>query len=292
MLKLMKYEFRKGLAMKGVILGVIAALAILFTVSYSLESIRSSSFMTMGVVFTVIAVVFAYIYVAFENVFSLSQEIDSNKGYMLFMTPSSSYKIIAAKMLTGLIQMLVLVVVFLALAYYLVLVMNIVDGNNLSEVLPFVIVRKLLIDDPHIYFLRVAFYIGVSWTFGVLFMMLAGSLSVILTSFLKLGNRVLNALVTFVMFLIIKFGGDILSGTIIKATGVNGEVVIPGDEFNFMTGNIHMSFDIADQAYNTVMSTTLDATRTTSLITVAVYIALSVVIYLVASYLLERKVNL
>lgn len=285
MFKLMKYEFRKGLAPKGVILGVILALAMLYTGVFATASEDSSgTFVGMSIFFTVVVGTFAYFYVAFENVFSLYQEINSDRGYMIFMTPNSSYKIIAAKMVTGLIQMMVMVGVFLALIYYYVFVGTYFTLGSASDLNPFVILNRILVEDPDMYMLRIMFYVGVMWTFGLLFMMVAGSLSVVLTSFINVKNKALNVVVTFIVFLIIKFGGDFISTKMADLAGTEEMVVVPGGEFKFLVGGFGF--------YGEVMSSWLEATRVIALIAVLVYVALTITVYLLASWMLDKKVNL
>lgn len=285
MLKVMKYEFRKGLAMKGIMLGVLFALAVLYTFSLMMSGADSTgSFVGMTVFLTVVVCLFAYFFVAFENVFSLYQEINSDRGYMLFMTPNSSYKIIAAKVLTGLIQMIVMILIFLLVLYYYVFAASAYfEGPYFMS--PMRIFSTLILEDPEMLTLRIIFYIGLMWTFGLLFMMVAGSLSVVLTSFVNTTSKALNVIINFVVFVLIKFAGDFVAMKVAQAANLEEfNIMVPGSEYKII-GGVQYNFDGALQEV-------LEAMRALSWIEVGVYAAMTVIVYLLASWVLDKKVNL
>jgi len=109
MLKLMKYEFRKQAASKGVILLLIGLIELLFFfgVIFSKEKILAIS---MGIL-----VVFTYgsmFFMAFESIITYSNDLKNKCSYMLFLTPNTSYRIVGAKVAAAAIQIIVASLVF------------------------------------------------------------------------------------------------------------------------------------------------------------------------------------
>ncbi|MBQ2954380.1 MAG: hypothetical protein IJE07_12685 [Clostridia bacterium] len=98
MLKLLKYEFRKGLTSILVMLAITAALEGYFL--YGLFSWADDGVHTaiagMMLLFMTLAV---YVFVLVRGVTSYSGELKSRSAYLIFMTPHSTRKIIASKFL-------------------------------------------------------------------------------------------------------------------------------------------------------------------------------------------------
>lgn len=102
MLKLIKYEFRKALTAILIMLGITAAAQGYFLAGlYVLEDWENHSIIAaMLLMFASFA---AYIFVLVRGVVSYSGELKSRTGYLLFMTPHSTRKIMASKFLFTLI---------------------------------------------------------------------------------------------------------------------------------------------------------------------------------------------
>lgn len=96
MLKLLKYEFRKGLTGLLVLLGVTAALE-----GYFLYGLYSWADEGMHVIIAIpllcIMTLAVYVFVLVSGVTSYSGELKSRSSYLIFMTPHSTRKIIASK---------------------------------------------------------------------------------------------------------------------------------------------------------------------------------------------------
>jgi len=109
MLNLMKYEFRRQLFSKVVIFGGLAALVAAFFVFY-LQGIETGvriilPFMALG------AMIVAF-FAPLEWSFTYEKDINTKQGYMLFLVPKKSTTILGAKMLTALVQSIVIYGVF------------------------------------------------------------------------------------------------------------------------------------------------------------------------------------
>jgi hypothetical protein len=111
MLKLMKYEFRKQAFTKLVILSLIGLLELVFFfgVVTSRENVIGT---TVGLFF-----MFAFgalFYLAFESIFTFSNDLKQKSSYMLFLTPNSTYSIVGAKVLAAAIQIVLAGIAFFA----------------------------------------------------------------------------------------------------------------------------------------------------------------------------------
>ena len=104
MLKLMKYEFRKTWITKLVLLGITAALEALFLVSLYA---KFEDTLVIAIGLLTMAASLGVLVIGLESVLTLHRDMNTKQGYMLFMTPNSSYKILGAKVLECGISILV-----------------------------------------------------------------------------------------------------------------------------------------------------------------------------------------
>lgn len=111
MFKLMKYEFRKQLFSKIIILLVLGVLEILFLYGLFAESDRVLGLSIGLFIFLSVAVV---LFVSFESVLTFSNDLKTKQSYMLFLTPNSAYKIVGAKVLTTAVTIGLTAAVFVA----------------------------------------------------------------------------------------------------------------------------------------------------------------------------------
>lgn len=112
MFKLIKYELRKQLFSKLILLVLLALLEIGFLVGLLMEhenvlavSIGLYLLLAFGTIF----------FVAFESVFTFSNDLKTKHSYMLFLTPNSTYKIIGAKVLTTMVTILLTAAAFMGI---------------------------------------------------------------------------------------------------------------------------------------------------------------------------------
>ena len=114
MLKLMKYEFRKQLFSKGIILAIIAIIEAFFCY-YVLKDNMEKSGMVMGI--GIIVAICVLFFEAIECITTYSSDLKTRQSYLLFMTPHSSYCIIGAKVLAMIVTILVSALVFLLVGF-------------------------------------------------------------------------------------------------------------------------------------------------------------------------------
>ena len=98
MSKLLKYELRKTWALKLIILGVTAAaeLAFLITLFLDTENHEVLGVTCMLLFFIALG---GTILIGVQSVLTLHRDMNTKQGYMLYMTPQNSFRILGAKLL-------------------------------------------------------------------------------------------------------------------------------------------------------------------------------------------------
>ena len=99
--KLMKYEFRKQLMSKIIILAVGAVLEILFVLGLFLEKEKWLGTAT-GLPMTTAFI--GLFYLSFESVVTFSNDLRTKQSYMLFLTPRNMFQVVGAKIVVTVIQ--------------------------------------------------------------------------------------------------------------------------------------------------------------------------------------------
>lgn len=176
MLKLMKYEFRKQILSKVIILVAIAVLEVIFLFGLFTDNEQA---MATGIgLFAMLSVV-AIMFVSFECIFTFSNDLKTKQSYMLFLTPNSSYKIVGAKVLTSLIYIALTAVVLIgvtALNIGIVMI-KLEDVSKLIEFIKEALDRLFKLKlDYGIIFLTIASYLC-SWIATVIIGMASITLS-------------------------------------------------------------------------------------------------------------------
>lgn len=101
--KLMKYEFRKQLMSKILVLVVVAALEVLFVLGLYLEK---DKWLGMASGLLVAAGFIGLFYFSFESVVTFSNDLRTKQSYMLFLTPRNMFQVVGAKIAVTVIQIL------------------------------------------------------------------------------------------------------------------------------------------------------------------------------------------
>ena len=112
MLKMMKYEYRRGLFPLMIVLAVIAAAELAFLIGVGTDE---ASLYALGMGGLMFGGVMAYLFVLVYGIYSYNQDLKDKSGYMVFMTPISSYQVIGAKLLSVLLTGVTLVAVLTGL---------------------------------------------------------------------------------------------------------------------------------------------------------------------------------
>jgi ABC-2 type transport system permease protein len=109
MLKMLKYEFRRGIFPLLIVGIVIAAIELYFLIS-TLTAHADHSVIAVSLL-----ILAAYLFVLIYGIISYSQDLKNKSGYLVFMAPISSYKVIGAKLLSILLTGAIIVAVIFGL---------------------------------------------------------------------------------------------------------------------------------------------------------------------------------
>lgn len=99
--KLMKYELRKRLMSKILVLVVVAVLEVLFVLGLYLEK---DNWLRMASVLLVAVGFIGLFYFSFESVVTFSNDLRTKQSYMLFLTPRNMFQVVGAKIAVTVIQ--------------------------------------------------------------------------------------------------------------------------------------------------------------------------------------------
>lgn len=113
MLKLMKYEFRKTLVSKMILLAITAVLEVVFLIGIFSEM---ETPLAMGTIGLMLCGIFGILYIGIESITVFHKDLNTKQSYMLFLTPNNSFKILGAKVLENGISLVLTGVFFAVLA--------------------------------------------------------------------------------------------------------------------------------------------------------------------------------
>lgn len=204
--KLMKYEMRKTMSAKLILLGITAVLEILFLVGLYTEK---HDLMGTGAVLLAILAIGGILVIGLQSVVTLHRDMNTRQGYMLFMTPNSCYRILGAKVLENGLSILLGGVFFFALGALDITLLFSKEGNlqDLWEM-----IEKLLqsLDQTLQFNLEslacFAFLMLAAWIATVTAAYLADVVSAAL-----LNGKKMNGLISFVIFLALSFLASVLT---------------------------------------------------------------------------------
>lgn len=193
MLKLIKYEFRKQLFTKFIMLILVGLLQIYFF--YGLF-IGGEEKLSIAAVLFMLLSIGSILFVSFECILTYSNDLKTKCSYMLFMTPHSSYCIIGAKTLSAIFQIVLTSAAFVALGLvdFTMVVAKYDDLSKLLEYLSEMFQINVTVSD----FVLMMATIVVSWICIVLFAFLAITLS---TTFLA--DKRGKGIVSFLIFIVV-----------------------------------------------------------------------------------------
>lgn len=200
MLKLMKYEFRKQLLSKVVILVALGILECSFLFGMFTENEKAIA-LSVGI-FSLVAFI-AILFVSFECVITYSNDLKTKQSYMLFLTPNSTYSIVGAKVATAIFQIILTSAVFVA-----IIILNIgfiaIRFDEVDTVLAFIkdAAKQLFGANLDLgYIISVLIYMILNWISVVTLAMLAITLSATF-----LANSKLKGLVSVGIFFLLNYG--------------------------------------------------------------------------------------
>lgn len=195
MLKLMKYEFKKQGFSKLVIICLVAIIEVVFLLGVFLDK-EGWQGTSMGVL--LLFTIGAMIFLGFEAILTFSNDLKTKCSYMLFLTPTTTYSIVGAKVLAAAIQGILAACIFAAIF--------ILDGGILVARYDFIAELKQMIMEFSRQFLKLD--IDMVTIFSVVASVLTSWLSTITIAFFSitlsttfLANNKLKGLISFVIFI-------------------------------------------------------------------------------------------
>lgn len=198
MLKLMKYEFRKQLMTKFLLLAVLGLLEVYFL--YGVFADKTES--TMRAVMLLSMLAFAGIFfVSFECIMTYNNDLRTKQSYMLFMVPESTFSVMGAKILSAMIQIILTSAVFGVTAFVdaFVVAARFDEIDQFFETIQMVLHQFFSLDiNAGIIAINVAELV-IGWISVVILAMLAITLSATF-----MANSRLRGVVSFVFFIVIE----------------------------------------------------------------------------------------
>ena len=113
MLKTMKYEVIRNKMVIIILFSILGAAELLFIYGILADSPKWTG---LGIAALVFGTSIVYFAIWLLGIMSFSHDLRDKTGYMVFLTPVSPYKIIIAKMLVGLLELIASAILFILLA--------------------------------------------------------------------------------------------------------------------------------------------------------------------------------
>lgn len=200
MLRLLKYEMRKTLMSKLILLGVTLVAQAIFLIGLWG---KKDNTLAIGAVLLFFIATTGIALMGILSVATLHKDMNTRQGYMLFMTPNSCYKILGAKVIECGLSILLAGAFFFGLGY-LDFSLLLGEGTNkqiwdmINDMIQ-TVNKEIVLDAPHVS--------------ALVFGMLASWLCTITTAYLAdvvssslLNGKKANWLVTFLLFLVLNYG--------------------------------------------------------------------------------------
>lgn len=112
MLKLFKYELRKTMLAKLILLALTFALEGVFL--YGVFTQKSGP-ATTGALLLAVTAIFGTMFMGIQSVMTLHHDMNTKQSYMLFLTPHSNYAILGAKVLEATLSVVLAALFFFGL---------------------------------------------------------------------------------------------------------------------------------------------------------------------------------
>ena len=123
---LIKYEWRKQRLTRILILACLLAFIVLFLIG---GLIKNETIVAVSILIITFAGMFGIFYVGIENLVILNRDLTTKQSYMLWMVPHSTYEILGAKLIAGILQMVFVFLAFFAAGVVTVTVTAASEGS-------------------------------------------------------------------------------------------------------------------------------------------------------------------
>lgn len=225
MTKLLKYEIKKTWLTKLIVLGITGVAEIAFLLGLLLKDSKAGEKLIPMSIVTLVMIAFGGVMViGIQSVLTLHRDMNTKQGYMLFMTPRSSYQIVGAKMLENGISIALSGVFFFALGFLDITLMFARYGE-LAEL--WKRIRELLD------MFRVEVPITPAGIGAVIFASLASWLATVTIAYLAdiissalLNGKKFNGILTFVLFIALNILMNYMLRALPSGQGITQLVVI------------------------------------------------------------------
>ena len=205
MLKLMKYEFRKTMFSKMILLLITGLAEILYLLGVFM---KWNSGLAWGIAGLICCALIGIFYIGIESLLVFQKDLNTKQSYMLFLTPKNSYQILGAKVLENGISIFITGVFFALLAAidWSVGVIYIGGVKQFVDILHQISVSINVDMNITASWLLLAFFSGLSsWLMTII----TGELAIILSATVLAGKK-FSGLVSFLLFILL----TILAGKI------------------------------------------------------------------------------
>ncbi|MCC8045207.1 MAG: hypothetical protein LIP12_06900 [Clostridiales bacterium] len=207
--KLMKYEFRKTMFSKIILLVITAILEILLLAGIFLNWENGLGWGLIGLTLCVIIGIF---YIGLESLMVFHRDLNTKQSYMLFLTPHDSYQILGAKVLENGLSLLLAGCFFAALAAidFSVAVAYLGGFKELINVVTHILKQiSVEIQFTTAESLMVVFAVLSVWLMTIV----TGFLAIVLCATVLAGRR-FSGFVSFLIFLLLSWGCSALTNRI------------------------------------------------------------------------------
>ena len=209
MLKLMKYEFKKTMISKFILLAMPAIGEAIFLIGVFAKWDKG---LRTGIIILVLCAIFGVLYIGVESLLVFHRDLNTKQSYMLFLTPKNSYQILGAKILENGISILLTGLAFIGLAALDIAVAMVYLGG-LQELLDFIqmVLRHIQVEISvsSEYVIVAVLLMLASWLLTITM----ADLSIVLSATFLAGKR-FSGIVSFLFFLVLSFVSGQLTGMI------------------------------------------------------------------------------
>ena len=211
MKNLMKYEMRKTLSAKLILLGITAVAEIVFLIGLYAEK---EGMLAIGIGILFALAMGGVMAIGLQSIVTLHRDMNTKQSYMLFMTPNSSYKILGAKVLENGLSILIAGAFYFALGALDISLLFAKQGQ-LNQVWQMIqdIIKSFNEEIPLTSDALAAFT----------FSLLAGWITTVVTAYLAdvisaalLNGKSFNGVISFVIFLVLNWAFGWLEGIAIR----------------------------------------------------------------------------
>lgn len=211
MTKLMKYEFRKQVFSKIIIL-ILLGLAEAFFLYGAL--LGKEAITAITIIILVLLTQGVLFYVAFESIITYSNDLKTKNSYMLFLTPRSSYQIIGAKVITAGIQILLAGLVFLAVGIGDIMLL-VTKYDAIAELKEFIVRLIQVFTNVDIDDRRLMFFACLMLLLAWIQVIIIGFFSITLSTTL-LANKKYKGLISLIFFIAINMAVSWISNKLFR----------------------------------------------------------------------------